>query len=359
MRKILSIALFLFVSMAYGQSFKSVKIKEVNEISPVGVNTRIMVWDSTDLGKVKYVKVSDFTPNLEDVLLEGNSTGNNNIDMGTGGLLFENPFNGDEYNWKAVGGGIRIFNNDVPAFGFSSNRVNDFYSFSVHDAGNTSGSVLQNFRFHPENQLSATTLNVPFVNGWVAVGVTDGTTTVTASENTGIIDLSGLDLGGSGGVSDNLGDHSLTQNLLTNGYTIESDAFLSFEIDSDNNEPNASFQVQDSSGAIITFNKNGERDFHDGTFLNFNALVNEDVTAINLGGETQIDFGATPSNAATFTLTNISIGGYAEILYNGATEPTVTGASKFPNTASFISNTDMILCIKDFNGTRKYWFIEF
>lgn len=86
----------------------------------------------------------------------------------------------------------------------------------------------------------------------------------------------------------------------------------------------------------------------------------EDVTSIDLlTRSNQVDFGGTASSATTFTLNTINVGGYAEILINSATEPTVTGATKFPNTASFIASTDMILCIKDFNGTRKYWFVEF
>lgn len=81
-------------------------------------------------------------------------------------------------------------------------------------------------------------------------------------------------------------------------------------------------------------------------------------TTIDMSGETQDNFGAA-SSATTFTLVNTEVGGYAEVLINAASEPTVTGATKFPNTASFIASTDMILCVKDFNGTRKFWFVEF
>ncbi|WNH10056.1 hypothetical protein [Thalassobellus suaedae] len=81
-------------------------------------------------------------------------------------------------------------------------------------------------------------------------------------------------------------------------------------------------------------------------------------TAINMSGIYQYNFGAA-SSAATFTMTDIVIGGYAEVLVNKTGAPTVTGATQLPNTATFIDATDMILCIKDFNGTRKYWFVEF
>lgn len=81
-------------------------------------------------------------------------------------------------------------------------------------------------------------------------------------------------------------------------------------------------------------------------------------TTIDLSSNTQDNF-LSASSATTFTLVNIEIGGYAEVLINAATEPVVTGATKFPNTASFIASTDMILCVKDFNGIRKFWFVEF
>lgn len=82
-------------------------------------------------------------------------------------------------------------------------------------------------------------------------------------------------------------------------------------------------------------------------------------TVFDLGfSNYQYNFGAA-SSSTTYTLTNIKVGGYAEGLINAASEPSVTGATKLPNTADFIISTDMILCVKDFNGTRKYWFVEY
>lgn len=81
-------------------------------------------------------------------------------------------------------------------------------------------------------------------------------------------------------------------------------------------------------------------------------------TAIDMGYKRQMNFGAA-SSASTFTMTNIAVGGYAEVLINGTTEPTVTGATKLPDTASWVTGTNMVLCVKDFNGTRKYWFVKF
>ena len=81
-------------------------------------------------------------------------------------------------------------------------------------------------------------------------------------------------------------------------------------------------------------------------------------TDLNMSGKYQYNFGAA-SSATTFTMTSIAVGGYAECLINTTTEPVVTGATKLPNTASWITGTNMVLCVKDFNGTRKFWFVEF
>jgi len=147
------------------------------------------------------------------------------------------------------------------------------------------------------------------------------------------------------------------------GTTSRSNGWHILKIDEDNNETSASFQISSQVSGVteefFSVIENGTINFHDSELHNYSARTAEDITTIPLNGTQQIDFGGTASSAATFTLTDINVGGYAEILYNGATEPTVTGATKFPNTASFIPNTDMVLCIKDFNGTRKYWFVEF
>ena len=81
-------------------------------------------------------------------------------------------------------------------------------------------------------------------------------------------------------------------------------------------------------------------------------------STIDMSGKTQNNFGAA-SSATTFIMSNIAVGGYGEVLVNGTTEPVITGAVKLPNTASWITATDMILCVKDFNGTRKFWFVKF
>ncbi len=81
-------------------------------------------------------------------------------------------------------------------------------------------------------------------------------------------------------------------------------------------------------------------------------------TVLDLSDYFQYNFGAA-SSSATFTMDNMKDGGYAECLVNRADAPTVTGASLRPNGLTFIPNTDMILHVKDYDGTRKYWFTEF
>lgn len=81
-------------------------------------------------------------------------------------------------------------------------------------------------------------------------------------------------------------------------------------------------------------------------------------TTISLAGYYQYNFGAA-SAATTFTTTGAVAGGYAEVLINGGTAPTVTGATQLPNTQAHIASTDMILHIKAFGSTIKYWFTEF
>jgi len=82
-------------------------------------------------------------------------------------------------------------------------------------------------------------------------------------------------------------------------------------------------------------------------------------TALEMLGYYQYNFGAA-SSAATFTMINIRPGGYVENLINKAgAAPVVTGATQIPGTKAFVASTNMILHVKDFDGTPKYWFTEF
>jgi hypothetical protein len=81
-------------------------------------------------------------------------------------------------------------------------------------------------------------------------------------------------------------------------------------------------------------------------------------TAIDMSGKTLNNFGAA-SAATVFTMTNIAVGGEGATLINTTIEPVVTGATKLPNTATWVTGTNMILYVKDFNGTRKFYFIQF
>ena len=81
-------------------------------------------------------------------------------------------------------------------------------------------------------------------------------------------------------------------------------------------------------------------------------------TALDMGSFVQYNMAAANS-ATSYTLTNIKQGGYVEVFINAATEPTVTGATKFPNTAAFIANTNMILSVKALGSVVKYFFAEY
>ena len=79
-------------------------------------------------------------------------------------------------------------------------------------------------------------------------------------------------------------------------------------------------------------------------------------TALDMGGYSQTDDSAV--DTATFTLTDVRAGGYHEVRIDTATEPTITGATQMPGTTAFAANTDMLICIKAFGSTVKYFFVE-
>ncbi len=80
-------------------------------------------------------------------------------------------------------------------------------------------------------------------------------------------------------------------------------------------------------------------------------------TALDLGG--YIQYNTTPSAATTYTTTNFKTGGYVEAFINTTSEPTVTGATKFPGTAAWETGVDMLMCVKALgNATVKYFFVK-
>ena len=82
-------------------------------------------------------------------------------------------------------------------------------------------------------------------------------------------------------------------------------------------------------------------------------------TTIDLSDYYQYNMAAASSFTGAYTTTGAVAGGYAECLVNAATEPTITGATKLPNTATFIASTNMVMSVKAFGSTVKYWFTEF
>ena len=137
-----------------------------------------------------------------------------------------------------------------------------------------------------------------------------------------------------------------------------------------------SYGTTNFTGAVIaggrstiqTFTVNKEGDVVGNSFtgdgsgltgLNYASSVKiSQGSVIDLSGVTQNNF-VSATSSASFSIVNDVPGGYAEVLINRATEPTVTGSTKIPNTATFIASTDMVLCVKSFGGIIKHWFIEF
>ena len=63
------------------------------------------------------------------------------------------------------------------------------------------------------------------------------------------------------------------------------------------------------------------------------------------------------NTAITYTTVNNTIGAFAIILINAASQPVVTGATLLPG-AIFVVSTDMHLVIQYFGVTVQYYFLE-
>lgn len=89
-----------------------------------------------------------------------------------------------------------------------------------------------------------------------------------------------------------------------------------------------------------------------------NAVNASSTSTLDLSKYNQYGVGS-PLSFTSYTLTNQKEGGYVEAIINAASEPTISGATKLPNTADFIPNADMILVIKSFGNTdARYFFVE-
>ena len=118
-----------------------------------------------------------------------------------------------------------------------------------------------------------------------------------------------------------------------------------------NAEVNVNADWNASSGDALILNKP--------TLQSLEVTVVADCgTTIPLGNIilTLCNMGLSNSNS-TFILSGTVIGGYAEVLINNATEPTITGAVKIVG-STFIASTDMYLCVKNRGrkGNIDYWF---
>jgi hypothetical protein len=61
MKKLITLIVLLLNIAAYGQGVNTLEIKKVDEQSSVNSETKLMVWDSTNFGKVKYKKLGDLS----------------------------------------------------------------------------------------------------------------------------------------------------------------------------------------------------------------------------------------------------------------------------------------------------------
>lgn len=59
MKKLITLMMLLVTVAALAQGTRTLEIKKVEEQSPIDSDTRLMVWDSLNFGKVKYTKIGD------------------------------------------------------------------------------------------------------------------------------------------------------------------------------------------------------------------------------------------------------------------------------------------------------------
>lgn len=125
--------------------------------------------------------------------------------------------------------------------------------------------------------------------------------------------------------------------------------------------PNVSFPIITSGNAAGYYDstlgkyriKQPSGDFYN---VAYNATT-ETGTVIDLSDFRQYNTGAA-SASTSYTVTGAIPGGYAEALINTTSEPTITGATKLPNTADWITGTNMIMCVKVLGSSVYYFFVE-
>ena len=126
------------------------------------------------------------------------------------------------------------------------------------------------------------------------------------------------------------------------------------------------WKQKDAAGKTVNFLEIQKFDGTELLSIGPDGRIREDVapaelktgTVIDMNDHMQYNTGAA-SAATSYSLANIKAGGYAELLVNAPSEPTVTGATKLPNTATFLPNTNMLMVIKTIGTTTKFFFVEF
>jgi hypothetical protein len=86
------------------------------------------------------------------------------------------------------------------------------------------------------------------------------------------------------------------------------------------------------------------------------AVVNSGTTVLDMGTISQIDDSTV--DTGTWTLTNVKAGGEYVVKVNLSSEPSITGATKIPNTPAFQANTPMLMYVYVFNNQIGYAFLE-
>ena len=198
--KLLLLSLLITTIINAQRGVKSLEIKEVNEVSSVGLDLKMMVWDSINNRAVKYANLSDIATligggyggglqDLQSVLDEGETAidGNNRTRIIPGAFLVDNISENQ---------GVKITYNSI-IFG-DSNGVADISTYIQRNQVSI-GNGTRYANLLSTNLLSNRNIqfpNAPNQNMTLPVSFTDGTNTVYSDVN-GLVPLDGLNLGGS------------------------------------------------------------------------------------------------------------------------------------------------------------------
>ena len=126
MKQLITLMMLLVTVAALAQGTRTLEIKKVEEQSPIDSDTRLMVWDSLNYGKVNYTKIGDL------IALFGGGGLSNPLteDLNAGGYEINNVSNIVTNDIEVTGGGV-----------FSEIDVDNI---TVNDALNIDGNPIYN-----------------------------------------------------------------------------------------------------------------------------------------------------------------------------------------------------------------------